>query len=104
MQLSAHSIGIGRLCALAVLLFVTACSSTTGTSNNAASSAAAGNADTVAQTEDDPLICETVIPSGTRIGHKVCMRKSQKDRIRENSQTVTIENQRRSVIGSPTGN
>lgn len=101
MHLSLRS--IKRLCVFAALLLITACSSTTGTSNNAASSSA-GNADTVAQTEDDPLICETVIPSGTRIGRKVCMRKSQKDRIRENSQTVTAENQRRSVIGSPTGN
>lgn len=93
------------LLALAALLFVTGCSSTTtkGIAENNATGEP--SAETVAQADDDPLVCEMIIPSGTRIGQKVCMRKSQKDRIREHSQTATIENQRRAVLlDNPVGN
>ncbi|WP_439107313.1 hypothetical protein [Congregibacter sp.] len=86
---------------LAIVATVSACSSTSGSS--VGNSSAAANA--VAQADsDDPLICENYIPSGTRIARKVCIRKSEKDRIQEQAQTITQENQRQSVLGSPIGN
>lgn len=86
---------------LAAVLFLPACTSTSGTGVAVGSGAAA----TIAQAgEDDPLICENYIPAGTRVARKVCIRKSQRDRIRAESQTITEENQRRAVLGSPTGN
>ncbi|MFK8041463.1 hypothetical protein [Congregibacter sp.] len=87
--------------ALAVTALLSACSSTGGSSAGTAN----GTTNAVAQAnEDDPLICENYIPSGTRIARKVCIRQSEKDRIQEQAQTITQENQRRAVIGSPTGN
>lgn len=88
---------------------LSACSSTSTSSSSAASTsstaAPSGKESTVAKAEaDDPLICENYIPSGTRIARKVCVRQSERDRIREQAQTITQENQRRAVIGSPTGN
>jgi len=102
MQVSLHT--LGRLGALIILLFVTACTSTTTTNNVSSGSTGGSSTDTVAQAEEDPLICETVIPAGTRVGRRVCIRKSEKDRIRDNAQTITAENQRRAVLGSPVGN
>lgn len=102
MQLSTQLLKL--LSGLAALLLVTACSSTANTSAGSSGTPDSANANSVAQTDEDPLICKFVIPSGTRIGHEVCIRKSEKDRMRENAQTVTIENQRRAVLGSPVGN
>ena len=53
----------------------------------------------------DPRVCELVLPTGSRIAHRVCMKQSEWDRIRGNSQDATIEHQRRAVQqGNPTGN
>ncbi|WOJ95813.1 hypothetical protein R0137_11220 [Congregibacter brevis] len=89
------------LIAFAMVALLSACSSTGGSSAGTANS----TTNAVAQAnEEDPLICENYIPSGTRIARKVCIRQSEKDRIQEQAQTITQENQRRAVIGSPTGN
>ena len=101
--MQATPLNLRRTSALVALLLVTACASTPSTNIGAAGDAGANGA-TLAQTDEDPLICEMVIPSGTRIGRKVCIRKSERDRIREQSQLITQENQQRAVIGSPTGN
>lgn len=100
-----------KLTLLLTMLFavgtLSACSSTSSspTGSTSSSATANGSASTVAQAdEDDPLVCENYIPSGTRIARKVCVRQSEKDRMREQAQTITQENQRRAVIGSPTGN
>lgn len=86
---------------LSIFATLTACSSTGGTT----ASNDNGTSGAIAQAEaDDPLICENYIPSGTRIARKVCIRKSEKERIQEQAQTITQENQRRAVIGSPIGN
>ena len=83
-----------RVGACTAVLFLSACASSGGT--GAASVAQAGG--------EDPLICENYIPAGTRVARRICIRKSERDRIRQESQTITEENQRRAVLGSPTGN
>jgi len=91
------------------MLFLTstlaACSSTSSSTGASTSGSTTTNGSAVAKADDDdPLVCENYIPSGTRIARKICIRQSEKDRIREQAQTITQENQRRAVIGSPTGN
>ena len=99
MQTRANFLSVLYAIGLATLL--SACSSTTaGLAGKSANSGELAEA-----AEADPLICEMVIPAGTRVGRRVCIRTSERDRIRENAQSITQENQRRAVtMGNPSGN
>jgi hypothetical protein len=94
------------------LALSSACSSTTGGTSASSSNEPATN--TVAQTatsgatgsaEDDPRVCERIIPTGTRIAQRVCFKQSEWDQMRANAQQAAEDSQRRAVQqGNPTGN
>ena len=81
--------------ALCSMLLVSACAAPTRNPEASVASAAAG-------TEDDPVVCETVVRTGTRIAERTCMRKSQIDAQRQASQDALQEIQRRGAqVGNP---
>ncbi|MFK7829053.1 MAG: hypothetical protein AB8B57_04665 [Congregibacter sp.] len=91
--------------ALAATLLLTACSTTGGSS--ASSADGLSEQELVAQTDvdADPRVCKRVIPTGTRIAKRACMKQSQWDTIRNNAQTATEDSQRRAVQqNNPIGN
>ena len=57
-------------------------------------------------TEDrDPIVCKSVVPTGSRIASKSCMRRSEREAMRRSSQDGTNAAQRSGAQnGNPTGN
>jgi hypothetical protein len=55
--------------------------------------------------DEDPIICKSVEPTGSRIATRSCMRKSERDALRRNSQEETDAIQRKGTqTGNPTFN
>jgi hypothetical protein len=82
--------------ALAGAVLLAACSS----------SAPVGSGGEVAAAEDaaDPRKCKYVTPIGSRIGQRVCMKRSEWERMAENARKATKETQQRAnQVGNPTG-
>tara|TARA_Y100001933_G_C18756513_1_gene462139 strand:- start:21 stop:290 length:270 start_codon:yes stop_codon:yes gene_type:complete len=77
------------------MLLIGACAAPNRSPEGNVASAAAG-------TDDDPVVCETVIRTGTRLSERSCMRKSQIDAQRQASQDALQEIQRRGAqVGNP---
>ncbi len=90
------------------VILAAGCSST-GKPNMASGESGSSGGDMVAsadvQGEKDPRKCELVLPTGSRIAHRVCMKQSEWDAMRENSQRAVYEQQQRAVQqGNPSGN
>lgn len=84
--------------------FGTAC--TAPANNTAAPTVAAATgtdvasaADTAGTAEEDPLVCENIIRTGTRVAQRVCMRQSQIDARARSSQETLGDVQRRGNLG-----
>lgn len=98
-------------CATMLSIACTAPSTRTAGAPEPGSEVAAAGADSegtpaiAATDEEDPLICETVVRTGTRVAQRSCMRRSQREIMRQNSQDAMGEVQRRGTqTGNPTGN
>lgn len=98
------------LLALSLSAFLAACSTTGGSASTQESDVPA---DAIASTEGagpqpldpDRRVCEKILPTGTRIAQRVCMKQSEWDRIRENAKQATINHQQRATQqGNPSGN
>lgn len=47
--------------------------------------------------EKDPIVCESIVRTGTRVAERRCMRRSEKERQQQGGQDALGEWQRRSV-------
>lgn len=81
------------LCALLILAACTAPASRAPEAVGDVASAAEGTA----QTEEDPLICESIVRTGTRVAERRCMRQSELDKQRAGGQQALGDWQRRST-------
>lgn len=52
---------------------------------------------TVAAADKDPFVCKTVVPTGTRVAQRTCMRQSEFDKARRDGGEMLGEVQRRGV-------
>lgn len=52
--------------------------------------------------EDDPLVCEKTTVIGTRVAQRVCLRQSQIEARKRNSQAALDEVQKRGAISTKT--
>jgi hypothetical protein len=69
----------------------------------AAAGGDAATAPTVAATaEEDPLVCEMVVQTGTRVAQRICMRQSQLDANKRDADEMLGEVQRRGVQANET--
>jgi hypothetical protein len=55
-------------------------------------------ADSAVAATDDPMVCKRVIPTGTRVAQRTCMRQSEFDKAKKDGQEMLDEVQRRGVI------
>lgn len=55
-------------------------------------------ADSAVAANDDPMVCKRVIPTGTRVAQRTCMRQSEFDKAEQDGQEMLEEVQRRGVI------
>lgn len=46
---------------------------------------------------EDPLVCKTLVPTGTRVAQRTCMRRSEFDKARRDGSEMLEEVQRRGV-------
>lgn len=62
------------------------------------------SATTVAATaeEDDPIVCESVARTGTRVAKRLCMRRSEMEKRERDAQEMLGEVQRRAGLGNST--
>jgi hypothetical protein len=61
------------------------------------------SAPAVAETaEEDPLVCRSVIRTGTRVAERTCVRRSQEDKMQRDAHEMLEAVQRRGVQGNET--
>ncbi len=98
----------GRLvCATLTALALTACAGTSSSESAADQAAPLVVADGAPAGEQvagplDPIKCEKMTPTGTRISYKVCKKQSEWDAIRRGSQALGEEVQRRATHSNDT--
>ena len=51
----------------------------------------------VAAADGDPIVCKRVVPTGTRVAQRTCMRRSEFDKARRDGHEMLEEVQRRGV-------
>lgn len=95
-------------------MLVTACAST-GAPAAPDANAATGHADAAASgdpadptvaaaEEDDPLVCENVMRTGTRVAKRICVRRSELERHKRAADEMLGEVQRRSALSTTSEN
>lgn len=82
--------------ALFCVVFLAACTAPASRAPEAVGDVASA-ADGTAQAEEDPLICESIVRTGTRVAERRCMRQSELEKQREGGQQALGDWQRRST-------
>lgn len=90
-----------RLAAVACIVVLgTACSTPgnrTAPVDSDATAAAAETDNAAVTAAEDRLVCKTVVPTGTRVAQRTCMRQSEFDKARRDGGEMLGEVQRRGV-------